>query len=226
VCGRFAYFVPTATLLGEYQLAEAPEFAPHYNVAPTQDVVAIRQTDTGAREAVPLRWGLVPHWSKDLSIGNRMINARGETVADKPAFRHSFKTRRCIIPASGFYEWTQTAAGKWPYFITADGAPLLSMAGLWARWQHGDDPAVETCTIVTVAACPALTQIHARMPLCLASHEYADWLDPATPDEVCRGLLATNDTPAFAFHPVGRMVNNPRNEAAALVTPVELPERA
>lgn len=224
MCGRFAYFVPTATLLGEYQLADAPEFAPHYNVAPTQDIVAIRQTDNGAREAVALRWGLVPHWAKDLSIGNRMINARGETVADKPAYRHSFKSRRCIIPASGFYEWTQTPAGKWPCFITAADAPLLSMAGIWARWHHGDADPVETCAIVTVEAAPALAKIHARMPLCLAADEYADWLDPATPDDVCRGLLAANDTPAFAFHTVARAVNNPRNDSADLMAPVELPD--
>jgi len=224
VCGRFAYFVPTATLLGEYQLAEAPEFAAHYNVAPTQDIVAIRQTDNGAREAVALRWGLVPHWAKDLAIGNRMINARGETVADKPAFRHSFKSRRCIIPASGFYEWAQTPAGKWPYFITAAEAPLLSMAGIWARWHHGGAEPVETCAIVTVEAAPTLTKIHARMPLCLAADEYADWLDPATPDDVCRGLLAANDTPAFAFHTVARAVNNPRNDNAELVAPVEVPD--
>jgi putative SOS response-associated peptidase YedK len=210
-------------LLGEYQLAEAPEFAPHYNVAPTQDVVAIRQTDNGAREAVPLRWGLVPHWAQDLAIGNRMINARGETVADKPAFRHSFKTRRCIIPASGFYEWAQTEAGKWPYFITAESAPLLSMAGIWARWQKGDAAAVETCAIVTVPAAPALFEIHARMPLCLSTDAYADWLDPATPDEVCRELLTANDGPTFAIHPVGRAVNNPRNDSADLVARVDVP---
>lgn len=225
MCGRFAYFVPTATLLGEYQLADAAEFAPHYNVAPTENVVAIRQTDNGAREAVPLRWGLVPHWAQDLSIGNRLINARGETVAEKPAFRHSFKTRRCIIPASGFYEWTQTPAGKWPHFITAEHAPLLSMAGIWARWRRDDADAVETCAIVTVAAAPALEQLHARMPLCLAADEYADWLDPATPANVCSDLLAGNDGPSFAFHPVARAVNNPRNESADLVTPVTIPQR-
>lgn len=217
--------MPTATLLGEYQLADAAEFAPHYNVAPTEDVVAIRQTDNGAREAVPLRWGLVPHWAKDLSIGNRLINARGETVAEKPAFRHSFKTRRCIIPASGFYEWTQTPGGKWPYFITAEHAPLLSMAGIWARWRWGDADAVETCAIVTVAAAPALEELHGRMPLCLSANEYADWLDPATPADVCRDLLAGNDGPRFAFHPVARAVNNPRNESPDLVTPVTVPER-
>lgn len=225
MCGRFAYFVPTATLLGEYQLADAAEFAPHYNVSPTEDIVAVRQADNGAREAVPLRWGLVPHWAKDLSIGNRLINARGETVAEKPAFRHSLKTRRCIIPVSGFYEWTQTPAGKWPYFITAEQAPLLSMAGIWARWRRGDAEAIETCAIVTVAATPALEQIHGRMPLCLSTDEYADWLDPATPADVCRNLLAGNDGPTFAFHPVARAVNNPRNESADLIAPVTVPER-
>jgi putative SOS response-associated peptidase YedK len=127
------------------------------------------------------------------------------------------------VPASGFYEWAQTPSGKWPYFITAAGAPVLSMAGIWARWQKGDADPVETCAIVTVEATPALTDIHTRMPLCLSADEYADWLDPGTPDEACRAVLAANDGPTFAFHPVGRAVNNPRHDSADLVTPVEVP---
>ena len=119
MCGRFAYFVPRAQLLAEYALSSAPEFPARYNIAPTQDVVAIRQSADGQRSASLLRWGLVPHWAKDASIGNRMINARGETLAQKPAFRQAFRRQRCIVPASGFYEWGPSRAGKWPYFIAA-----------------------------------------------------------------------------------------------------------
>jgi len=222
VCGRFAYFVPTATLLGEYQLSHAPEFQPRYNVAPTQDVVAVRQADNGAREAVRMRWGLVPHWAKDPSIGNRMINARSETVAEKPAYRQSFKHRRCIIPASGFYEWTQTAAGKWPYFISASDSPVISMAGLWARWGKDDDQCIESCTILTVAANPTLERLHARMPLCLTPSEYSTWLDPDAPLDACRALLSGNSGPELVFHPVARAVNSPRNDNAALIEQVAI----
>jgi putative SOS response-associated peptidase YedK len=226
VCGRFAYFVPTAQLLGEFQLREAPEFAPRYNVAPTQDVVAIRQTADGDRQAAALRWGLVPHWAKDLAIGNRMINARGETVAEKPAFRQAFKRRRCILPVSGFYEWGPSAAGKWPYFISAKDAPLLSFAGLWESWRGGADAdPVESCTIVTIAAAPSIAQVHERMPLCLPSSAYARWLGPATPAEECIELLTPSDAIEFAVRPVSRAVNSPRNDTPRLIDEVEIPAR-
>jgi len=223
VCGRFAYFVPTAQLLTEYQLISAPEFPARYNIAPTQNVVAIRESPDGARSAALLRWGLVPHWAKDVSIGNRMINARGETVAEKPAFRQAFKRRRCIIPASGFYEWGPSRAGKWPYYISDAQKPMLSFAGLWEHWTSPDAEPLETCTIVTVAAAPSLTQVHERMPLCLPETAYAAWLDPASPPEVCLSLLEPEAKLRFELRPVSRAVNSPRNDTPALVDAVEIP---
>jgi putative SOS response-associated peptidase YedK len=223
VCGRFAYFVPTAQLLNEYQLSSAPEFAARYNVAPSQSIVAIRQSAEGDRQASLLRWGLVPHWAKDPSIGNRMINARGETVAQKPAFRQAFKRRRCIIPVSGFYEWGPSRAGKWPYFICAKDAPMLSLAGLWERWSGGDGEPLESCTIVTVAAAPTLRQVHERMPLCLPESAYRDWLDSQTPADDCLRLLEPASSTSFAIRAVSRAVNSPRNDSPTLVESVEIP---
>jgi putative SOS response-associated peptidase YedK len=223
VCGRFAYFVPTEQLLREYQLRSAPSFMARYNVAPSQNIVAIRQSAEGDRQASLLKWGLVPHWAKDPSIGNRMINARGETVAQKPAFRQALRRRRCIIPVSGFYEWGPSRAGKWPYFICAKDAPLLSLAGLWERWSGGDGEPLESCTIVTVPSSVALERVHERMPLCLPESAYGEWLDPQTPAEDCLRLLETEPRAEFDIRPVSRAVNSPRNDTSALVDPVEIP---
>ena len=223
MCGRFAYFVPAEQLAQHYGLASAPPQPERYNIAPSQDVLAIRQAQTGEREATSLKWGLVPHWAKDPTIGNRMINARGETVAEKPSFRQAFKRRRCIIPASGFYEWGPSRAGKWPYYISPADDPLLSFAGLWERWRTPEGEALESCTIITIAANASLARIHQRMPVCLPESAYADWLDPETSSETCLKLLAPLPDAALEVRAVGKAVNNPRNDVAALVEPVEIP---
>lgn len=223
MCGRFAYFVPAQQLTQHYGLVFAPPQPDRYNITPSQDIIAIRQAQTGEREAVTLAWGLVPHWAKDPAIGNRMINARGETVAEKPSFRQAFKRRRCIIPASGFYEWGPSRAGKWPYYISPRQAELLSFAGLWERWGGGDGETLESCTIITIAANESLARVHERMPVCLAESSYADWLDPETSSETCRKLLVPLPDAELEIRPVGKAVNNPRNDAAALVEPVDIP---
>ncbi len=194
-----------------------------YNVAPSQDILVIRQSESGERTAAPLKWGLIPHWAKDPTIGNRMINARGETVAEKPSFRSAFKRRRCIIPASGFYEWGPSGAGKWPYYITAADGPLLSFAGLWERWRAPDGEPLESCTIITTNANESLARIHQRMPVCLPEASYADWLDPEATGETCLALLKPLPGSAFEIRPVAKAVNNPRNDSAELVEPVEIP---
>lgn len=223
MCGRFAFFVPIEQLTEEYALARAPSLTPRYNVAPSQDVVAIRQSAEGNRHASLLRWGLVPHWAEDPSVGNRMINARGETVAEKPAYRQAFKRRRCIIPASGFYEWGPSGAGKWPRFIRARDAPVLSLAGLWERWGADDTEPLDTCTIVTVAATRAVARLHQRTPLCLPRSTYGDWLNPDTPPEICRRLLAPQELPQLEIWPVSKAVNNPRNDGPSLVEEITIP---
>ncbi|HSG63820.1 MAG TPA: SOS response-associated peptidase [Gammaproteobacteria bacterium] len=223
MCGRFALFVPIEQLAEEYELTNAPELEPRYNIAPSQSVLAVRESRQGERLALALRWGLVPHWAKDAAIGNRMINARAETVATKPAYREAFKRRRCIIPASGFYEWGPSAAGRWPRFIRAQDAPLLSLAALWERWARTDAEPLETCAIVTVAANPTVAPVHERMPLCLTRASYDAWLSPETSLEACQRLLAAQEHPALEVVPVGKAVNNPRNEHARLIEPVEIP---
>ncbi len=223
MCGRFAYFVPAEQLAQHYGLASAPPQFERYNVAPSQEILGVRQTETGEREAAPLKWGLIPHWAKDPTIGNRMINARGETVADKPSFREAFKRRRCIIPASGFYEWGPSSAGKWPYYISAADGPLLSFAGLWERWRTPEGDTLESCTIITTEANAALARIHQRMPVCLPEASYAAWLDQQATRETCLELLAPLPDAAFEIRPVAKTVNNPRNDSAELVEPVEIP---
>ncbi len=223
MCGRFAYFVPHEALVEHYGLTSAPAPFERYNVAPTQDVLGIRVAESGEREAAPLKWGLIPHWAKDPTIGNRMINARGETVAEKPAYRQAFKRRRCIIPASGFYEWGPSRAGKWPYYISpADGA-LLSFAGLWERWRTPEGEPLDSCTIITTAANESLARIHQRMPVCLPESDYEAWLDPESTKETCLELLGALPATAFEIRPVSKTVNNPRNDSAELVEPVEIP---
>jgi len=223
VCGRFAYFVPREQLTQHYGLTAAAPQPDRYNIAPSQDILGIRQAEAGGREAALLKWGLVPHWAKDPTIGNRMINARGETVAEKPAFRQAFKRRRCIIPASGFYEWGPSSAGKWPYYISPTDAAPLSFAGLWERWRDSGGAPLESCTIITIAANVTLARVHQRMPVCLEQSSFAEWLDPESSSEACLKLLAPLPDAELEVRPVSKAVNNPRNDVPALVEPVEIP---
>ena len=199
MCGRFALFAGREELAKHFGVTlEDMEITPRYNVAPSQAVLAIRAGEQGGREAVRLHWGFVPSWAKDPSIGNRMINARADTAPEKPAFRAAFKSRRCLIPASGFYEWQATGGkGKQPYFIRAkDGTPL-AFAGLWEHWRPGkDEPRVESCTILTTTANATMAPIHDRMPVILDPADYAAWLGeaPGVPPRLygpCCGRLRT-----------------------------------
>ena len=152
MCGRFAFYSPRESVQ-EYFGVEVPfAFEPRYNVAPSQEVMVIRQQANTQPETEMLKWGLVPFWAKDSEIGSRMINARAETVAEKPAFRQAFKQRRCVILADGFYEWHTEEGRKTPYFISFKVDHPFGMAGLWENWHANDQPPLETCTIITTAA--------------------------------------------------------------------------
>jgi len=220
MCGRF-------TLLSDQQVLEkifgvtggySLDWKPHYNIAPSQTIPIIRPDGRGGREFAPVRWGLVPQWARDPSVGARMINARAETLREKPAFRAAFKRRRCVVPASGWYEWQATAQGKQPwYFHPRDGAPL-AFAGLWER---RDDPAtgpLETATIITVEANPALAAIHDRMPALLDADGVARWLDPnlETPEPL-QELLHPVVEGIIAGRRVGRAVGNVKNDGPGLI---------
>lgn len=183
---RFDLFASADELAERFQLAETPPLDARYNIAPTQLVAAVRSTSTG-REPALLRWGLIPSWSSDPAIGNKLLNARSEAVSDKPSFRSAVKQRRCLIPASGFHKWQKVGAGrKQPYFIRPrDGGPL-ALAGLWERWNDPQGEKVETCTILTTAANELMRPLHDRMPVIDGTEADGVRLDPHAPaDALC-----------------------------------------
>ena len=218
MCGRFAFYSPHEAVARLFGVAAAPEIEPRYNIAPTQFVAAVRQT-SGPREVAMLYWGLVPSWATEKSIGARMINARSETLAEKPSFRNAYKRRRCLVLADGYYEWQRSGAIKQPYLISfAAGAPF-GMAGLWERWRDpGSGEPLESCCIVTTSPAPAVAHVHDRMPVIIPPDAYAEWLDPdnAATDRLER-LLAPCEAPGLQARPVSRRVNDARNQGAGLL---------
>lgn len=201
------------------RLAAMPDthfsWEPRYNAAPTQRMPVVRVFD-GKRELVLLRWGLIPSWAKDPKIGNSLINARGETVHEKPAFRSAFKARRCLVPADGFYEWRKLSGGsKQPYRITmADSSPF-AFAGLWERWDKGDEP-LETFTIITTTANVLVAPIHDRMPVILDPADYDAWLE-SQDTTIPMALLQPYPAKRMSAYPVSTRVNSPRNDDAAVI---------
>ncbi|OLP17339.1 hypothetical protein BST81_16175 [Leptolyngbya sp. 'hensonii'] len=213
MCGRFTLSPSPEVLAEVFQLAAVPDLSPRYNIAPTQSIAAILQTESG-RYCKLLRWGLIPAWAKDPQMGARLINARSETVAEKPSFRSAFRQRRCLIPADGFYEWQRTKTGKQPfYFRMQDGSPF-AFAGLWERWQgNGTTEAINTCTILTTEANSLLKPIHDRMPVILQPQDYATWLAPTTTQgNVLQSLLRPYEAALMTAFPVTSQVNYPGND--------------
>ena len=194
---------------------------PSYNVAPTDEVYAVAEHE-GVRRLGALRWGLIPHWAKSRK-GRPNINARAETVADRPAFRDSFRRRRCIVPASGFYEWGPEAAGRQPFYITmADRSPM-AFAGIWASWKDPETRHwVRSCAVITTRAGGAIASIHTRMPVILPPQHWDLWLDrEITAPEAVEPLLAPASGPRIAHHPVSTLVNSVRNNLPENITPLE-----
>ena len=222
MCGRFTQRLSSsefARIFDARDLADGGGGA--FNVAPTQPVTVILDRG-GERVADRFRWGLVPHWAKDLSRGARLINARAETIATSPAFRPAFRARRCLIPADGFYEWQRLAGGRQPYYITSpDGSPL-TFAGIWAGWRDGATGlTLMTCSIVTTTPNETMAPIHDRMPVILPRDAQAAWLEPATDAGELGALLRPSAAPLIAF-PVSSRVNSVRNQGADLVVPLEM----
>jgi putative SOS response-associated peptidase YedK len=178
MCGRFTQTQSNLAIASAFQLSALPVLQPRYNIAPTQPIAIVRATPTQPREFGLVRWGLVPFWAKDLTIGARMINARSETVAEKPAFRAALRYRRCLILADGFYEWQKQDKHKQPFYIHLADHPLFAFAGLWESWQGSDGSKLETCTILTTSANTLMQPIHDRMPVILHAQDYDQWLDP------------------------------------------------
>jgi putative SOS response-associated peptidase YedK len=223
MCGRYTQLRSWSELVQLYRITETgppPNLPPRYNVAPTQVMPVVRTArDGGGRELALLRWGLVPSWAKSIDVGARMINARAETVADKPAFRNAFRRRRCLVVADGFYEWQGRASGpKQPYFITVAGDRPFAFAGLWEVWAPAEGERVETFTIVTTEANAACAPIHNRMPVILDEPAFDLWLDTGRPVDAARPLLQPY-TGDLTIVPVGRRVNDVRNDDPACIQP-------
>ena len=229
MCGRFTLTTTAEDLARSFELVELPGLSPRYNIAPTQQVATVRavvQEEGGGRELRLLRWGLVPSWAKDLKIGSRMINARAETVAEKPAFRRAFRSRRCLVLADGFYEWRRVGKQRQPHFISMrDGRPF-AFAGLWERWVDPEDgQVVESCTVLTTRPNALMEKIHDRMPVILEPGDHATWLDPRITDpEQLEPLLRPHAAGEMTSHPVSARVNSPRNDDPSCVSPVEQTE--
>ncbi len=221
MCGRFTQAAPGEVIAELFELSAVPVLAPRYNVAPTQDVAAVRVGTGGWRELVALHWGLLPAWVGDRAAASRMINARAETVAEKPAFRAAFRSRRCLIVADGFYEWRRLGARKQPHFIGfADGRPF-GFAGLWERWPGEGSGPVESCAIVTTAANEVVAPVHDRMPVIIDPGEFQLWLDPEVRDpEALRPLLRPHAGAGMRAYPVSEVVNSPRNDVPACREPL------
>ena len=218
MCGRFALFASPELVAEYFALAAPPALAPHYNLTPGQDIAAVRVDRDGKRKLGALRWGLVPFWAKDATLGRRLINARLDSLADKPAFREAFTRRRCLIPASGFYEWGVDAAGKkQPFFVRPRGEPLLAIAGLWERWRAPSGEPLETCVIVTTEANAMLAPIHDRMPVLLAHAAQDVWLDARSDVATITELAGRG--PELETWAVGTAVNDPRNDDERVIAP-------
>lgn len=242
MCGRFTFATPPEVVAEFLALDEMPELSPRYNIAPTQLVTCVRASDTGVpsakpliaassttssigagRQLVQLRWGLIPSWADDPAIGNRLINARADTVAVKPSFRSAFKSRRCLVLADGFYEW-KTVPGrkvKQPFYIRMrDGGPF-AFAGLWERWTDPAGGAIESCTIITTEPNELLGPIHNRMPVILPRACFDPWIDPAERSvDVLQAMLVPHDASVMMAVPVGTAVNSPARDGPECIKPL------
>ncbi|WP_348529965.1 SOS response-associated peptidase [Methylocaldum sp. RMAD-M] len=223
MCGRFTQYTDPRRLARQFEISETKirvfDIRPRYNVAPTQPVLAVRLDHEGERELVPLTWGLLPFWAKESKLPYSTINARAETVADKPAYRQPFRKRRCLIPADLFYEWKAEGTGKQPYAIGLESGEPFSLAGLWDRWE-GDGQTIESCTIIVTQANALMATIHDRMPVILPPSAYDVWLDPKTPLETAQALLQPFTAEPMRLYPVSRRVNSPKNDDPTLVEPL------
>jgi len=213
MCGRYSLIVDASVLAGVFEIEPPQNFKPRFNIAPTQTVPIVRAGREAPREWAEVRWGLVPSWAKDPKIGARMINAREETVAEKPSFRSAVKNRRCLVPADGFYEWVATGGGKRPHFIHfADGRPF-AFAGLWERWDRGGDQPLDTCTIITTTPNDLVAGLHDRMPVILPPEVFTEWLDPhPLAENRLHDLLVPHPAEDMEAIPVSTFVNKPAND--------------
>ena len=224
MCGRYTLSSPSEDLALLFDIAEQlPLIPPRYNLAPTQEAAVVRVTEPGEPRRLDfLRWGLIPYWAKEASIGNRMINARSEGVAEKPAYKHSFKKKRCLIPTDGFYEWKKEGKAKQPYLIRRHDHKPFAFAGLWSTWRDPEKGVpVETFTILTTDANDFIRPLHDRMPVILEKKDFDLWLDPKIEDaERLQALLQPAPNDILETFPVSKLVNSPANELPNCIEPL------
>jgi putative SOS response-associated peptidase YedK len=223
MCGRYTLTSPGEVVAEIFELMDLPEILPRYNLAPTQEAAVVRiPAPQAPRSLALLRWGLIPTWAKDPAIGNRMINARAESAAEKPAYRDSFRRRRCLVPADGFYEWKRQGKLKQPHLIRRRDRLPFAFAGLWSSWRGPDHPApLETFTILTTSPNDLMAGIHDRMPVILDRRDHAAWLDPANRDTAAlQALLVAAPAEAWEAIPVSTRVNSPAHDAPDCIEPL------
>ena len=218
MCGRYALTSPPEVIAQRFNLLWTPEFTPRYNIAPSQMIPVVRETEQG-RELTFLRWGLIPPWAKDPAIGFKLINARAETLADKPAFRSAWRRRHCLIPADAFYEWKPVAGRKQPYCIRMADQTPFGMAGLWEHWMDPSGQAVESCTVITTEANSLVAALHERMPVILAPGDHAAWLNAGNVE--AQVLLKPFPSDQLICFPVALRVNNVKNDDADCIAPLD-----
>ena len=221
MCGRYTLTLDADAVKEGLNLVQMPaDWSPRFNVAPTQPVAVV--TSAEERQARMMRWGLIPSWAKDMEIGSRLINARSETLSEKPSFRNAFAKRRCLVLADGFYEWKKGAAAggrSQPYYFKlADGEPF-AFAGLWEFWQSPEGAEIHSCTIITTEANPTVQAVHVRMPVILSGDDLWHWLEPAAPQQL-EQLLKPYTAGRMVSYPVSTLVNAPGVDAPELVQPI------
>lgn len=227
MCGRFTLTTKPQQLSESFaQFTPPAELSPRYNIAPTQQVAVV--ANNGQNRIEFFQWGLIPSWAKEPAIGNRMINARAETLAEKPAFKQAYKKRRCLVLADGFYEWrkAQNGGSKTPYYIGLRSGEPFAFAGLWESWRSPEDETVLSCTIITTTPNELVAELHNRMPVILPPGAYDQWLDPAEQpaDELDR-LLKPYPAVLMAAYRVSTLVNNPSNDSPECIAPAEDAQR-
>jgi len=226
MCGRFTLKTSAEQLARVFALLRVPEWTPRYNIAPSQNIVVIRQTSAG-REPALMQWGLIPSWANDARFGAKMMNARSETAHEKPTFREAFKSRRCLIPADGFFEWQKvTSKIKQPFFIGVNSNDPVAFAGLWETWESQPEPGstesqvIESCTILTTDANSAIADVHNRMPVILNEADYDRWLNPDEKNQqTLLDLLKPYPAEEMDFHPISTLVNNVKNDVSECLEP-------
>jgi len=220
MCGRFVLENTPEQLMRVYQLSSPPDLSPRYNVAPSQQIAVVRQQNGGDRELVMMQWGLIPSWAKDSAIGYKMINARSETAHEKPSFKQALRSRRCIVPVSGFYEWEKKEKEKIPHYIHLRDGDIMSLAGLWETWRSPEGERIETCTILTTAANSLLKPLHDRMPVVLHNEEFDLWFNRDVDDiNLLTELFHSYPSDRLEEHIVSKEVNSPGKDSPECIVP-------